>query len=340
LDETSADPSAQIASANATSVGAAERAALLVNLGTPDAPTPAAVRRYLAEFLSDPRVVDYPRALWLPLLHGLILNVRPQRSARGYARVWRPDNDGSPLRHFTRRQSEKLASLAPIRIDWAMRYGRPSIVERLAAMRAGGVRRVLLVPLYPQYSATTTASVEDESRRALDALGWRPELRVAEPFHRDPLYIGALKAVATRELSALSWAPQRILLSFHGLPQRYVDGGDPYFEQCRATADLLRAAIGWSEDFAPMTFQSKFGPGRWLEPGTSETLRALGRTGVKRVAVMTPGFVSDCIETLEEIAVRGRNRFIGDGGELFTALACLNDSDEMIALLASIVARA
>lgn len=314
---------------------------LLVNLGTPDAPSPSAVRRYLGEFLADRRIVDVPRAIWMPLLHGVILNVRPARTAHAYAEVWREDSDESPLRYFTRRQGERLAGVLKDRfiVDWAMRYGRPSIKDRLAALADKGARRILIVPLYPQYSATTTASVTDAVLSAMETLEWQPTLRFAPPFHDDPHYLGALKSAAGRDLAALGFEPERVVLSFHGLPERYFERGDPYPCHCAKTARLLREAAGWSDEFAPIAFQSKFGPGVWLRPSTEETLIRLAEAGVKRVAVMTPGFLADCLESLEEIAIRAKESFLVAGGEQFAALPCLNDADEAIDLLTRLVER-
>ncbi|MFQ5562035.1 MAG: ferrochelatase [Parvularculaceae bacterium] len=314
---------------------------LLVNLGTPDAANAGAVRRYLREFLSDRRVVDYPRAVWLPILYGIILNVRPAKTARAYSAIWRADSNESPLRYFTRRQADALSEGlgGDIAVDWAMRYGAPPIAGRLAALKEKGCERILIVPLYPQYSATTTATVNDAVFRALEKMRWQPAIRTMPPFHDTPAYIGALTAVARRRLEELDWAPERVLISFHGLPQRYFDAGDPYFCHCSKTARLLRAEMRWSEEFAPMTFQSKFGPEKWLEPATDVTLEKLAGEGVRRVAVMTPGFVSDCIETLEEIAIAGRSQFLAAGGEAFDAIPCINDAPETVALLDALVRR-
>lgn len=314
---------------------------LLVNLGTPDAPTAGAVRAYLAEFLSDPRIVDYPRALWLPILYGIILNVRPARSARAYRSIWREAENESPLRTYTRRQAELLnpAFSEDVIVDWAMRYGAPSIRDRLEALRGQGCTRILVIPLYPQYSATTTASVHDAVFDAVRAMRWQPALRLAPAFHDMPAYIDALAATARRRLASLSWAPQRVILSFHGLPERYLTEGDPYHCHCQKTARLLRAAMGWSETFAPLAFQSRFGREKWLGPATDETIARLAAEGVKRLAVIAPGFVADCIETLEEIGIAGREQFLEEGGEMFDAMPCLNDSPESIALLEAIVRR-
>ncbi len=314
---------------------------LLVNLGTPDEPTAPAVRRYLAEFLSDRRIVDYPRALWLPLLHGVILNVRPARTAKAYASIWRDETQESPLRYFTRRSAERLMSGSKdgVIIDWAIRYGNPSIAERLGALQEAGCDRILVVPLYPQYSATTTASVNDAVFDALKAMRWQPAIRTAPAFHDDPVYVGALAETTRAFLAAQAWAPERVILSFHGLPKRYFESGDPYHCHCAKTARLLRTAMGWNEEFAPLTFQSKFGREEWLGPATDLTIEELGRNGVRRVAVLTPGFVADCIETLEEIGIEARESFLHAGGEEFANIPCLNDSDEMIELLRTLVER-
>ncbi|MBB5517996.1 ferrochelatase [Amphiplicatus metriothermophilus] len=313
---------------------------LLVNLGTPDAPTPGAVRRYLAEFLSDRRVVDYPRALWLPLLYGVILNVRPARTARAYKAIWREEGE-SPLRWFTRRQAEALAARlgAGVLVDWAMRYGAPSLAGRLEAMRAAGAGRILVLPLYPQYSASTTASVNDALFAAVRAMRWQPALRLAPAFHDEPAYIEALAAGARRRFAELGWTPERVIISFHGLPERFLAAGDPYHCHCQKTARLLRAAMGWSEEAAPIAFQSRFGPEKWLGPATDETIERLAREGTRWLAVMTPGFMADCLETLEEIAVAGRARFLAAGGEAFDAIPCLNDAPEAVALLESLARR-
>jgi ferrochelatase len=312
---------------------------LLVNLGTPEAPTAPAVRRYLAEFLSDRRVVDYPRWLWLPLLHGVILNVRPPRSAQAYAKIW--TTEGSPLRLYTKNAAEALAQrLADkVRVDFAMRYGAPSIREQIFALKEAGADHILVVPLYPQYSQSTSASVADAAFDALKAMNWQPALRIAAPFHDDPAYIAALKATADARLSALDWTPERVILSFHGTPKRHLTEGDPYHCHCQKTARLLREAMGWTDEFAPLAFQSRFGREEWLGPATDATIRELAEKGVRRLAVMTPGFVADCLETLEEIAIGGAETFARAGGEKFAAIPCLNDSPSMIDLLEAVVAR-
>lgn len=315
-------------------VAGAKTGVLLVNLGTPDAPEPRAVRRYLAEFLSDERIVDLPRVLWLPILYGIVLTVRPAATARNYAKVWRTESNESPLRYFTRMQAEKLAAaLDKAHVDWAMRYGNPSVGSRLEAMKAEGCERILVAPLYPQYSATTTASVADAVFEAVKKMRWQPAIRMAPAFHDEPAYIEALAQVTARHLASLDFAPERIVLSYHGLPQRYFEAGDPYYCHCAKTSRLLRAKMGWTEEFAPMAFQSKFGREKWLEPATGATLKKLAGEGVKNLAVIMPGFVSDCIETLEEIAIAGRETFREAGGEKFSAIPCLNDSPEAISML-------
>lgn len=312
---------------------------LLINLGTPDAPTKSAVRRYLAEFLSDRRIVDYPRALWLPLLHGVILNTRPAKTARAYAKIWRAEENESPLRYFTRRQADELGARlgGGVIVDWAMRYGAPSVAERLVAMKEAGADRILVIALYPQYSATTTASVNDAVFDAVRAMRWQPAIRLAPPFHDEPAYIDALATSARKAFAERT--PDRIILSFHGLPERLLAAGEPYHCHCQKTARLLREKMGWSESFAPLSFQSKFGPEKWLGPSTEETIDKAAEEGVKRLAAMTPGFVADCIETLEEIAIAGKKRFIEAGGEVLTAVPCLNDDPTMIALLETIARR-
>lgn len=316
-------------------------AALIVNLGTPDEATPKAVRRYLKEFLSDIRVVDLPRALWLPILHGVILNVRPAATARNYKKIWREESNESPLRYYTRAQAEALQGALgdAVMVDWAMRYGNPSIEERMNALITAGATRILIVPLYPQYSATTTASVVDAVGEALSEMRFQPAIRTAPPFHDETTYIAALADVAHNQIEALDWSPERVLISFHGLPERYFLAGDPYHCHCAKTARLLREEMGWAEEFAPITFQSRFGREKWLEPATEDELIALANSGVRRVAVITPGFVADCVETLEEISIAAREVFLEHGGERFETIRCLNDSPGMTNTLETIVRR-
>lgn len=312
---------------------------LLVNLGTPEAPTTHAVRKYLAEFLSDRRVVDYPRALWLPILYGVILNVRPAKSARAYAKIW--TSEGSPLEVHTRNAAEKLGRQigGRLKVDWAMRYGEPSVSSRVTTLKGKGCDRILVIPMYPQYSRSTSASVADAAFNAVKAMIWQPALRIAGPHHDHPSYIAALKCVADKHLSGLGWSPERVILSFHGTPKRHLTEGDPYFCHCSKTARLLREAMGWSEEFAPLAFQSKFGREEWLTPAADAMIRELGAKGVRRIAVMTPGFVADCLETLEEIAIGGAEAFHQAGGEKFSTIPCLNESPGMIDLLEALVAQ-
>jgi ferrochelatase len=309
---------------------------LITNLGTPDSPRPGDVKRYLGEFLSDPRVVEIPRLVWQPILRGIILTTRPKKSAHAYAQVWR--EDGSPLAAITRAQASALAdAFGPdVMVDWAMRYGNPSIPDRVAAMKAAGCDRILLAPLYPQYCAATTATANDKAFAALAGMRWQPAVRTLPPYHDDPLYIDALKRSVDHGVAALDFAPQAVIASFHGMPQRTLTLGDPYHCQCRKTGRLLGEALGRE---LIVTFQSRFGRAQWLEPATDTTLAALPGQGITRVAILAPGFSADCLETLEELAIRGRETFIEAGGTDFAYLPCLNDSDGGIAMLKAILSR-
>ncbi len=320
---------------------AATTGVLLVNLGTPEAPDAPALRRYLAEFLADPRVVEIPRLAWWPILHGIILRTRPAKSAAKYAGIWLPE--GSPLAVWTQRQTTALAErlLADghhLLVRHAMRYGRPAIAAELDALRAAGATRVLVLPLYPQYAAATTASVVDAVGDWTSRARRVPELRFVGEFHDDPGYIAAL---ATR-LEA-HWQQhgraEKLLLSFHGVPQRSLTLGDPYHCQCHVTARLLAERLGRSAGDVTVAFQSRFGRARWLQPYTEPTLVELAQAGVKSVDVMCPGFVADCLETLEEIAQEARDAFIGAGGREFRYVPCLNDAPGWINALAAIVQR-
>lgn len=308
---------------------------LLVNLGTPDAPTPAAVRRYLAEFLADRRVVEIPPLLWRPILHGVILRTRPKKSAHAYSQIW--GADGSPLATITAAQAGALVGSfgAGVLVDWAMRYGTRSIAERMAELKAQGCERILLAPLYPQYSGATTASVNDAAFLALAGMRWQPALRTLPPWHDDPAYIGALKTSVERQIAALDFAPDTLVASFHGMPLRTLLKGDPYHCQCRKTARLLSEAL---KREITVSFQSRLGRAKWLEPATDATLGELAMQG-RKVAVVMPGFVADNLETLEEIALRGRETFVASGGKDFAAFACLNASSEGVALLRHLIAR-
>lgn len=314
---------------------------LLVNLGTPDAPTPGAVRRYLAEFLSDPRVVEIPAIAWKPILHGIILRTRPARSAHAYAQVW--TEEGSPLAAITASQARKLQDLlgASVRVDWAMRYGNPSIPEKLGALMAAGCDRLLVAPLYPQYSAATTASVMDRLGDALRAMRWQPALRTLPPYYDADAYIDAMETDIARQVEALDFTPEVLLLSYHGMPERTLHLGDPYHCQCRKTSRLLadRLAVRMPDLRVETGFQSRFGRAKWLEPATEAMLEQEAKSGTRRLAVAAPGFSADCLETLEELAIRGRQVFEAAGGERFAALSCLNDSDSGMAMLESLIAR-
>jgi ferrochelatase len=315
-------------------------AVLLVNLGTPAAPNATAVRRYLAEFLSDPRVVELPRALWLPILYGSVLAVRPAQSARKYALIW--DAEGSPLAVHTARQASLLGvrfigreNRRPV-VEYAMRYGRPSVAEVLERLHTQGCTRILVVPLYPQYAASTTASVMDAVGAWLARVRHQPEIRFVKHFHTHPAYIEALAAGVRRHWQAHGRG-DTLLMSFHGLPQHAIERGDPYAAECRETARLLAASLDLGGDATTLSFQSRFGRTAWIEPYTEATLVALARSGVGRVDVVCPGFVSDCLETLEEIGIAGRQAYFTHGGREFHLLPCLNESVAWINALEAIV---
>jgi len=317
---------------------------LLVNLGTPDGTDYWSMRRYLREFLSDRRVIETPRIIWWPLLNGIILTTRPGRKGKDYASIWNRERDESPLRTITRSQAEKLAaslaSAAPkLVVDWAMRYGNPSIASRIEALQKEGCDRILLVPLYPQYAAATSATVCDKAFDALKAMRWQPVLRVAPPWADDPVYIEAVTSSLKKELAKLSFEPEIILASFHGVPQSYLAKGDPYHCQCQKTARLMREALGLDDSRLRITFQSRFGPEEWLKPYTDKTVEALAKEGVKNLAVVMPGFTADCLETLEEIAGENAEIFHHNGGENFAAIPCLNDSEEGMRVIEHVVRR-
>ena len=317
---------------------AAKTAVLICNLGTPEEPTPRAVRRYLAEFLSDPRVVEIPRLVWLPILHAIILRTRPAKSARKYARIWM--KEGSPLKVWTEKQALLLAGYLgqrgqPVLVRHAMRYGQPSVAGALDALRAEGVERVLVLPLYPQYAAATTASVGDAVADWMKRRRNLPELRFVKHWHDDPGYIGAL-ARRVSDHWMTHGRPDRLVLSFHGLPRRSLLLGDPYHCECLKTGRLLSERLKVRDDFVAVTFQSRFGKAEWLKPYTEPTLIALAKEGVARVDVFCPGFFADCLETLEEIDLEARAAFLAAGGKEFGYIPCLNDQHEGIAALAAI----
>jgi ferrochelatase len=309
---------------------------LLVNLGTPDAAEAGAVRRYLAEFLSDPRVIEIPRLVWKPILHGIILRTRPAKSAHAYQQVW--TEQGSPLAAITREQAVALqGAFGPnVIVDHAMRYGRPALGDRLRALKEMGCERILIAPLYPQYCAATTATANDAAFAELARMRWQPALRTLPPYHDDPAYIDALKVSVEESLAALDFEPQALLASFHGMPQRTLELGDPYHCHCQKTARLLSAALG--RDLT-ITFQSRFGRAKWLEPATDTVLAGLPGKGVSRIAIVAPGFSADCVETLEELAIRGRETFLAAGGEDFAVLPCLNASHAGVEMLRKILWR-
>ncbi|HEX8366781.1 MAG TPA: ferrochelatase [Allosphingosinicella sp.] len=309
---------------------------LLINLGTPNSPEPGSVKLYLKEFLSDPRVVEIPQLVWQPILRGIILNTRPRKSAHAYRQVW--TEQGSPLAAITARQARALAGAFgdDVMVDHAMRYGRPAIRDRIDALREAGCDRILIAPLYPQYCAATTATANDEAFAHLRRLRRQPAVRTLPPYHDDPLYIEALKRHVEASLAALDFEPEAVLASFHGMPQRTLELGDPYYCHCHKTARLLSDALGRE---LRLTFQSRFGRAKWLEPATDKVLEALPGEGVRRVAVVAPGFSADCLETLEELAIRGRASFLAAGGMDFAYLPCLNDSEPGIAMLRGIIGR-
>ena len=308
---------------------------LLINLGTPDAPEARAVRRYLAEFLSDRRVVEIHPIVWKPILHGLILRTRPRRSAEAYRQVW--TNEGSPLAVIAESQTHALRERLGdrVHVDYAMRYGSPGIAGAVERMVRMGCTRILAAPLYPQYCAATTATANDAVFATLAAMRAQPALRTLPPYFDDPIYIEALRANLQRQLDSLGFKPERLLLSFHGMPQRTLELGDPYHCHCRKTARLLSEALGREVDVA---FQSRFGKAKWLEPATDEVLAGYGRDGIT-VAVAAPGFSADCLETLEELGIRGRETFVTAGGKQFALLDCLNDSAEGMTMVERLITR-
>jgi protoporphyrin/coproporphyrin ferrochelatase len=314
---------------------------LLVNLGTPDATDYWSMRRYLKEFLSDRRVIETNRVLWWFALNLVILPIRPARKGRDYDKIWNRERNESPLKTITRAQAEKLAAHFAddprIAVDWAMRYGNPSIPSRLEVLQKQGCERILIVPLYPQYAAATTASVADKVFDSLAKVRRQPTLRFVPPYFDDPAYIEAVASSLEEDLAKLSWKPEVVLASFHGIPTEYVRKGDPYEFQCAETARLLRERLKLDESKLRLTFQSRFGRAEWLKPATDETVRALARSGVKNIAVVTPGFSADCLETLEEIAGENAEIFRHAGGERLAAIPCLNDSVRGMRLIQGLV---
>jgi protoporphyrin/coproporphyrin ferrochelatase len=315
---------------------------LLVNLGTPDGTGYWPMRRYLQEFLSDPRVIETNRVLWWLILNLVILTIRPGRKGKDYEKIWNREKNESPLKTITRAQSEKLAAHFKgrnVAVDWAMRYGNPSIPSRLSALYASGCGRILIVPLYPQYCAATTASVADKVFEAMQSMRAQPTVRFVPPYHDDPVYIEALAASCEAEIAKLPWKPDLLLASFHGIPKEYVVKGDPYQAQCLETGELMRERMKLDDKSFKLTFQSRFGAAEWLQPYTDETVKGLPAQGVKNLAVVTPGFSADCLETLEEIAGENAEYFHEAGGENFAAIPCLNDSDDGMRVIVHLVER-
>lgn len=316
---------------------------LLLNLGTPDGTDYWSMRRYLKEFLSDRRVIEVPRLIWWPILNVAILSIRPGRKGRDYASIWNNKRNEGPLKTITRNQAERLAERLDdnprIIVDWAMRYANPSTGSRIAALHAQGCERILLVPLYPQYAAATTATACDEAFRALMKLRWQPFMRVAPAYHDDPVYIDALAQSMEASLAKLDFTPDILIATFHGMPQSCLEKGDPYHCQCVKTSRLLRERLGIAPARWRTTFQSRFGNAPWLQPYTDKTVEALAQQGIKKIALVAPGFSADCLETLEELDVENREIFMHAGGEKFAYLPALNDSPEGLRVIESIVRR-
>jgi ferrochelatase len=316
---------------------------LLLNLGTPDATDYWSMRRYLKEFLSDTRVIEEPRWKWWPILNLIILTKRPGPKGRDYDSIWNKERDEGPLKTITRAQAEKLAAALAgtpgVVVDWAMRYANPTTASRFEWLLSQGCDRILIVPLYPQYAAATTATACDQAFRALMDMRWQPAIRVAPAWHDDPVYIASLAASMRRHLAKLDFEPERIIATFHGMPEKYLHQGDPYYCQCQKTSRLLLAELGWNEAHWLTTFQSRFGNDVWLQPYTDETVKRLAREGVRRLALVAPGFTADCLETLEELDVENRHYFMENGGEQYAYLPALNDDAEGMAVIENVVRR-
>jgi protoporphyrin/coproporphyrin ferrochelatase len=316
---------------------------LLLNLGTPDATDYWSMRRYLKEFLSDRRVIEVPRLIWWPILNLIILTVRPGPKGRDYATIWNKERNEGPLKTITRNQAEGLAARLKsdprIVVDWAMRYANPSTESRLKALQEQGCERILLVPLYPHYAAATTATANDEAFRSLIKMRWQPSVRVAPAYHDDPTYIDALAKSMEASLAKLDFEPEIILATFHGMPQKYLEKGDPYHCHCQKTSRLLRERLGIAKERWRTTFQSRFGNDPWLQPYTDKTVEALAKEGVKRLVLVAPGFSADCLETLEELDGENREIFEHNGGEKFAYLPALNDSEQGLRVIETLVKR-
>jgi ferrochelatase len=322
---------------------------LLVNLGSPSGTDYWSMRRYLNEFLSDRRVIETPRLIWWPILNLIILSTRPSRRGKAYASIWNNARNEAPLKTITRAQAEALEAAieagqlntpkGSVRVAWAMRYGEPAIADEILSLQKQGCDRLLVVPLYPQYAAATSASVCDKAFEALSAMRWQPTLRIAHPYFDRPAYIEALAASLRKELATLDFEPEVILASYHGIPRAYADRGDPYPAQCFETWRLLRDAMGYDDEKFRLCFQSRFGPAEWLRPYTDETVKELASQGVKRLAIITPGFATDCLETIEEIGIENRDYFLEGGGEKFARIPCLNESEDGLRVILDVVTR-
>jgi ferrochelatase len=316
---------------------------LLINLGTPEDTSYWPMRKYLKEFLSDGRVIETNRVVWWVILNGIILTTRPQKSGKAYQKIWNRERNESPLKTITRGQAEALNAVfsdAPqVTVDWAMRYGQPQIAERIQRFKETGHDRLLLVPLYPQYSATTTATALDKAYEVLSKMRWQPAIRTLPSYFDDPSYIAALAQSVRKHEEQLGWAPERLLVSFHGLPEAYVEKGDPYYQQCMETARLLKKALRLPDDRVKVAFQSRFGKAEWLKPYADRTVRDLARNGCRRLLAICPGFAADCVETLEEVDIRLRESFVENGGKEFATVPCLNDSRLSIEMLSTLIRR-
>ena len=314
---------------------------LLVNLGTPEATDYWSMRRYLSEFLSDKRVIEVNPIIWWFVLNGIILNFRPQKSGHAYEQIWNREKNESPLKTFTRGQADKLREMLgrgdELVVDWAMRYGKPAVGDKLQELKSQGCDRILIFPLYPQYSAATTATALDKAYSELEKLRWQPAIRTVPPYFENSSYVNAIAASLQTAMQELSWKPDRILIAFHGLPREYLDKGDPYHCHCQKTARLVREKLGLSKDYAQVVFQSRFGTQEWLKPYAQDMVEELPSQGVKNLLLISPGFASDCVETLEELAISLAETFHDKGGENFKVVPCLNDSAASISMLSDIV---
>lgn len=332
-----ADPDASVLPSGHPQIRIGKIGVLLINLGTPEATDYWSMRRYLKEFLSDRRVVEVNRVLWWFILNGIILTIRPKRSGHAYDKIWNRTLNESPLKTITRAQAEKLAARfannPQVMVDWAMRYGQPALGARIAALKEAGCDRILLAPLYPQYSASTTATALDKAYEQLQAMRWQPAIRTLPPYHDNPAYIAALAKSLKAHVATLDWSPDVILTSFHGLPEAYLEAGDPYHCHCQKTARLLRAELGYPADKLQIVFQSRFGKAEWLKPYALDVVSGLPAKGVRKLVMIMPGFSADCVETLEEVAIGLKETFMEAGGTHFEVIPCLNDSVESIDLI-------